>query len=127
MIENDATPPTGARCVVRLRDLTLDADIGVYEHERGRPQPLVLDVEVEIIPPKSDRLAETLDYDLIARFARTLAGSHILLVETYARRLAELCLDEPGVLRVEVAVRKPNALRNASAGACLTLTKCALP
>jgi dihydroneopterin aldolase len=100
---------TGAR--VFVRNLTVQAEIGLYAHEQARRQPLVLEVEVETAPGGGHGIADTIDYDLIVAHAQRLAaGGHIRLIETYARRLAEACLAHPRARRVRVRVEKPEAL-----------------
>ncbi|HLZ83294.1 MAG TPA: dihydroneopterin aldolase [Caulobacteraceae bacterium] len=96
---------------VFVRGLTVDAEIGVYAHERGRRQPLIVDVELDVAPGGWRTIGETVNYERIVGHARTLAdGGHILLVETFAWRLARACLAEPCALRVRVRVEKPHAL-----------------
>lgn len=105
------------RCFVSLAGLLLEASIGVYSHERSNLQSLIVNVEAEVDPPTEDRLEQTLDYTVIAGLARSLAQGHIALVETFARRLAEECLRQPGVRMVDVSLVKPAAIANASADA----------
>lgn len=112
-----------ARCVVKLDDLRISAYVGVYEHERGVLQPLIVDIEAEIVPPSDDRLDMTLDYDLVAEIARTLGRRHVVLIETFALSLAERCLALPSVLRVEVRVTKPNAICGARAATRASLSR----
>lgn len=103
--------------IVFVRQLRLGAHIGVHAHEHGRTQPLMVDIEVEVVDP-GDRLAETLDYTVLADKARTLAeGGHFQLAETFAARLAEACLEDPRAFGVKVTVEKPEALAPDAAGA----------
>ena len=50
----DATPdatPGASRIVITkvfVRGLTVEAQIGVYKHEKGRAQTLVVDVELDV-------------------------------------------------------------------------------
>ncbi len=89
----------------------MDAEIGVHAHERGRRQPLIVDVELDVAAGGWRSIAETVNYERIVRHARNLAdGGHILLVETFAWRLAGACLAEPSALRARVRVEKPHAL-----------------
>jgi dihydroneopterin aldolase len=108
-------PPTATprfvSAKVFVRGLTVDAEIGVHAHERGRRQPLIVDVELDVGPGGWRTIGETVNYERIVRHARSLADSgHILLVETFAWRLARACLAEPCALRVRVRVEKPHAL-----------------
>lgn len=104
---------------VRVRELRVEASIGVYDHERGRLQPLVVDVELDLGAAPVDRLSDTLDYDGVARIVRDLAaGPHIALVETFAERAALACLEDHRVLAVKVRVDKPGAIPGAAAAGC---------
>jgi dihydroneopterin aldolase len=101
---------------VFVRGVAVDAEIGVYRHERGRAQPLVVDVEVALDPQPVHALGETLNYETLAAAAREVAAAgHVDLVETYAQRLAAACLADPRVLRARVRVEKPQALAGAAA------------
>ncbi len=106
--------PSGTRCAsatVFVRGLTIEAEIGVYAHERGRRQPLVLDVDLDMTPPIWRSIHETVNYEIIVRHARALAdGGHIGLIESFAWRLARACLANPSVTRARVRVEKPSAL-----------------
>ncbi len=120
---------TPARRVERVRvfmnGLTVQAEIGLYARERGRRQPLVIDVEAEIEPRRIADPDETVNYEHFAAKARQLADSgHIDLVETFAERFADALLDHPRVMRVTVRVEKPEALgEHASVGVQLIVTK----
>ena len=108
--------PVTHRCVaarVFVRGLTIEAGIGLYAHERGRLQPLVIDAEMDVETPTAGwrQLGETVNYELVASHARAIAaGGHIGLVERFAWRLAQACLGEPRVLKVRIRVEKPQAL-----------------
>jgi len=96
---------------VFVTGLKVQAQIGVYRHEIGRVQPLVIDVELEVPTAGADRLAETLNYETIMVAARDIAGAgHIDLVETFAQRLAQACLADDRVTKARVRVEKPLAL-----------------
>lgn len=127
--EPTAPPPAPApqaRVVltkVFVTGLKIDAEIGIYKHEIGRAQPLVVDVELDIPTAGAERLADTLNYETILTTARTLAATgHIQLVETFAERLARLCLEDPRVTRARVRVEKPLALAPDAVGAGVEVT-----
>jgi 7,8-dihydroneopterin aldolase/epimerase/oxygenase len=102
---------------VFMRGLTVEAEIGLYAHERGRRQPLLVEIEAGLHPHAVEGLADTLNYELLAANARAVAAEgHIDLVETYVQALASRCLEHPQVRRVRVRVEKPEALQGAVAG-----------
>lgn len=113
--QNPQTPVAPALRVVGakvfVRGLKVEAEIGVYAHEYGRRQPLVIDVELDTVAASEDRLAETVNYEMIADVAKALAANgHWQLVETFAQRLGEAMFADARVSRARVRVEKPTAL-----------------
>jgi 7,8-dihydroneopterin aldolase/epimerase/oxygenase len=102
--------PTPAFTVF-VRGLSVEAEIGIYEHEHGRRQPLLADVELTLAPGRIEHFSETVNYETVVTEAQRIADSgHMNLVETFADRLARACLADPRVVRVRVRVEKPEAL-----------------
>jgi len=108
---------------VFVRGLEIDAEIGVYAHEKGRRQPLILDVELDIAATGWRSLSQTVNYETIVEHARAIAASgHISVVESFAERLARACLENPRVLKVRVRIEKPLALAPHAAAAGVEIT-----
>lgn len=104
---------------VFVRGLKVEAGIGVYDHEQGRLQTLVIDVTLELGPQPVERLGDTVNYETVAQAARAIvADGHVGLVESFAERLALACLEDGRILRVVVRVEKPGALDGAKAAGC---------
>ncbi len=113
---------TSAKVIVR--GLTVEAEIGVYDHEHGRRQPLVIEVELELIPGPFEHIADTINYETVAARARELAAAgHLKLVESFAEALARILMRDPGVLAARVRVDKPEALAPAVAGVEIRLVR----
>lgn len=110
---------------VFMRGLRLEAQIGLHPHERGRTQPLVVDVEAELPPVRVDGIAGALNYEVLRELAIALADrGHTELVETYVQDLAAAVLRNTAALRVRVRVEKPQALDGAAgAGVELVLAR----
>ena len=107
------------RLSVFVRGLEVEAGIGVYDHEQGRLQRLVIDVTLELEPKPIERLGDTINYETIAQAARDIvAEGHVGLVETFAERLARACLEDRRVLRAVVRIEKPGALQGVIAPGC---------
>lgn len=117
---------SGARLTaskVFVTGLKVQAQIGVYRHEIGRVQPLIVDVELDVPTDASDRLSETLNYETILEAAQQLASEgHIDLVETFAHRLAARCLTDPRVTQARIRIEKPLALAPHAVGAGVDIT-----
>ena len=105
---------------VFIRNLELLAHIGVHGHEKGKLQPVRLNVDlaVEDVAQLEDRLDTVVDYGEITRKIRAIVEKgHINLAETLAERIARTCFDDPRVKSARVRVEKLHALPGAeSAG-----------
>ena len=92
---------------IEVRGLRVVATHGVLDHERERPQPfeLDLDVAVDLGPAaSSDRLVDAVDYGaVVAAAAETVRASSFQLLEAVAEAVLSL---DPRVAEVVVAVRK---------------------
>ena len=107
--------PKVTRAAVFVRGLRVEAEIGIYDQEHGRTQPLVCDVEITLEAPQAalgfEHIADTINYESVVAHARAIAaGGHLKLVETFAERLALACLADPRALSVRVRIEKPEAL-----------------
>jgi dihydroneopterin aldolase len=118
-----ASPPKILVTKVFVRGLAIEAEIGVYPHERGRRQPLIVDVELDVAAAGWRALADTVNYETVVAAAQAIAAAgHIGLVESFAQRLAQACFAEPRVLRARVRVEKPQALAPHAAAAGVEIT-----
>ena len=95
---------------VFVHDLVLDAEIGVYSHEKGVTQRARFSVDIEVAPSDEaveDQISRVLDYDMIiATIKGILAEGHINLVETLADEIATRCLAHPRAASVRVKIEK---------------------
>src|SRR4029077_5914328 len=84
---------------VFVHDLVLDAEIGVYTHEKGVTQRPRFSVDIEVTPTDQaidDPIRRVLHYDTIIDTTKgILAEGHINLVETLADEIASRCLAHP--------------------------------
>ena len=105
-----ATAPDGLRDRISLREHVVQADIGAFQTERGRPQRLRFDIVVEVSPPDSplaDDVDRILSYDrLTEAVAAELATGRVNLLETLAEGVAERILAEPRAMRAFVRIEK---------------------
>lgn len=102
-----------------VEGLRVEAGIGVYDHEHGRLQTLLIDVTLDLGPTEIHGLADTVNYETVAAACRRIvAEGHVGLVETFAERLALDCLSDPRVRAVTVRIDKPGALEAAAGAGC---------
>ena len=112
---------------VLVRGLHLAVEIGIHTHEHGRAQPLIIDVELDVLPDLGltgfAHIHDTVNYEAVVSKAKAVAAAgHILLVEAFAQRLAQACLEDNRVLRARVRVDKPEALAPDAAAAGVDIT-----
>ncbi|MCB8879156.1 dihydroneopterin aldolase [Acidisoma cellulosilytica] len=98
-----------------IRDLVLDARIGVYASEKGRRQPVRINISFEMRDDGLDHpggvgpdvVGRVVDYDALAKRIRAFVNSaHVELVETMAEEIARLSLQDPRVVSARVSVEK---------------------
>jgi 7,8-dihydroneopterin aldolase/epimerase/oxygenase len=102
---------------VFVRDLELKALIGVYGHEKGKPQPICVNVDLTVdegTGAVADRLRNVVDYEKVVDAIRAIiARGHVNLVETLAEQVAEICLKDKRVLVARVRIEKLKAIAGA--------------
>jgi dihydroneopterin aldolase len=89
---------------ITLRGMSFHTLIGVLPHEREHPQPLEIDVTAWVKPG-----AGVVDYRRLYAKVRAATESKALYLEDLAASVAGRILEEAGVERTRVAVRKPHA------------------
>ncbi|HEY0420347.1 MAG TPA: dihydroneopterin aldolase [Acetobacteraceae bacterium] len=101
-----------------LRDMVLQASIGVLPHEHDARQRIRLNIDLAVqddgARPMSraaaigrDELSRVVDYGALAESVRGIvADGHVRLIETLAERIAEVCMADARVESVRVRVEK---------------------
>jgi dihydroneopterin aldolase len=103
---------------VFIRQLRLQAWIGLYRHEKVSPQTIEIDLEIALPTSgavfKTRKVADTVDYGVVVeRIRALLAKERFGLVENLAERVADLILNDFKSPRVKVSVAKLGVLREA--------------
>ena len=100
---------------VFIKDLRAHGIIGVNDWEREQAQDILINIVLFAdlhSAGRSDDLADSVDYNEVAKSVRKRAESaQRLTVEALAADLAQVCLAVAGVERVRVRVEKPGAVR----------------
>lgn len=109
---------------ISIRRLEINASVGVYDFEKNRQRPLVLDIEVGLSPDylvQNDQLKNTIDYDFLANAAHELAQSaHFNLVETFAQELSKKIIQSEKIATLNLKIEKPDAV-SGSLSSCVEL------
>ena len=100
---------------IHIRDLCARCIVGVNPEERVKPQDVVIQLTLHADcrrAGQSDDIHDTVDYKALKDHVLGMVeGSSFFLLERLAERIAEICLAHAGVVRAEVTVDKPGALR----------------
>ncbi|MBC6413802.1 MAG: dihydroneopterin aldolase [Chromatiales bacterium] len=100
-----------------LKELKLEATIGVFAWERQIRQVLYADLEMAAdigTAAQSDKLDDTLDYKSIAKYIQSfVARSEYQLIETLANDLANSLVEEFNIRWLRLDLNKTGAIRGA--------------
>ncbi len=104
---------------VFIRDLSMDAVIGVFGWERQVHQKITINLEMATDISKAaetDDLEYTLDYKAISQRIRTLVDENQpKLVETLIELIAATVMKEFNVPWLRITIAKPGAVRGSAA------------
>lgn len=104
---------------VVLRDVQVEARVGLHPWERHAERPTRLVVNVELFAPALPAAATgeaLIDYDHVHKLLKTWpARSHVPLLETLAEELVGACFELPRVAACRVSVLKPDIFNDAAA------------
>jgi len=97
-----------------IKDLKALGIIGVFPHERLKPQKILINVTIFTDTQRAaqtDDIVDCIDYDSLAKKIKSHAErAERFTVEALANDLATICLQVPGVERAVVRVEKPGAV-----------------
>ncbi len=98
-----------------LKQLHVDCIVGIYPHERGHTQAVLLDIELDYDfgpAAASDAIGDAVDYDGVASSVTELLQTRAFqLIETMAEETASMIFARVPVVRaVRLEIRKPAAV-----------------
>lgn len=112
-----------------LSNYVREIEIGAYAEEHGVTQRVRFDVALEVTRNTAhidDRAARVVSYDdLVGAIEALIAGPRMNLLETFAERLASMCLIDPRARRVHIRIEKLERLNGAGLGIEITRVRSA--
>lgn len=100
---------------ILIKDLMLRCVLGLSDEERREKQDVLINLVLWAdfkSAATSDDIRDAVDYRKLKKQIITLVEeSRYHLAEALADRIANLCLEHPGVQQIQVSVEKPTALR----------------
>ena len=98
-----------------VRDLEIEAIIGIFDWEREVKQLIKISFEIEVDIDKafkSDNIEDTFDYkNTSKKIIKFVEKSSFQLIETLAENVSKIILQDERVLNLSLSVSKPGALR----------------
>jgi dihydroneopterin aldolase len=97
--------------ILSLEGLRFTANLGILDHERASPQPILVDAQLNLgtqpLLPRDDDIGHVLDYRKVRRIIiDECTAEHVNLLETLIGKLAHRLMQLPGVLGVRVRIVK---------------------
>lgn len=101
--------------IIFIRELTVEAIIGIFDWERENTQPLIFDIEMETDisqSASSDSINDTVCYKTVADEVSALTkNSNAELIESLAEAICQMVLKQhKGVSAIKLTVHKPQAV-----------------
>lgn len=100
---------------VFIKNILARGIIGVNDWERNKPQNILINIDLytEIRDHSAnDSIDECVDYSKVTKKVIHHAESAMrFTVEALAEDIAQICFDDPKVLKITVRVEKPGAVR----------------
>ncbi|MDB5871869.1 MAG: dihydroneopterin aldolase-like protein [Ramlibacter sp.] len=97
--------------ILTLTGLRFDANLGILDHEKTSPQPIMVDAELNLgtqpLLPRDDDIGHVLDYRKVRKIIiDECTAEHVNLLESMIGKLAHRLMQLPGVLGVRVRIVK---------------------
>ena len=95
--------------LVLIKDLILNASVGIYPNEKIKKQKVRFNISItakDNIKTKND-ISELVSYeDIIKNVKDVVNKGHTPLIENLAHNIAEKCLINKKILRIEIMIEK---------------------
>ena len=119
--ETDLINPNSGYDLIFLNDFMIDANIGVYKHEKIKSQPLRINIIAKVKNPKKindDKLHSVVCYNQISKkIKKIIKSGHTILLEKLAEKIFQECFKNKRIQTMKIRLEKLDAIQDAeSAG-----------
>ena len=119
--ETDLINPNSGYDLIFLNDFMIDANIGVYKHEKIKSQPLRINIIAKVKNPKKindDKLHSVVCYNQISKkIKKIIKSGHTILLEKLAEKIIQECFKNKRIQTMKIRLEKLDAIQEAeSAG-----------
>jgi len=107
--------------LIFLNDFLIQANIGVYKHEKEITQPLRINIVAKVKNPKNindDNLQSVVCYNQISKkIKKIIKSGHTILLEKLAEKIFQECFKNKRIETMKIRLEKLDAIQDAeSAG-----------
>ena len=100
-----------------IQDLLIRCKVGILPHEISNPQDILINLECEYIAPApqpNTDVSQVLCYATLAKEIEIIANKeHIYFLENFVETIADHCLRDSRIQKVNISVMKKNAIDSA--------------
>ena len=119
--ETDLINPNSGYDLIFLNDFIINANIGVYKHEKIKSQPLRINIIAKVKNPKKindDKLYSVVCYNQISKkIKKIIKSGHTILLEKLAEKIFQECFKNKRIQTMKIRLEKLDAIQEAeSAG-----------
>ena len=119
--ETDLINPNSGYDLIFLNDFMIDANIGVYKHEKIKSQPLRINIIAKVKNPQKindDKLYSVVCYNQISKkIKKIIKSGHTILLEKLAEKIFQECFKNKRIQTMKIRLEKLDAIQEAeSAG-----------
>ncbi|MDG2416928.1 MAG: dihydroneopterin aldolase [Pelagibacterales bacterium] len=104
--------------LIFLNDFTLQANIGVYKHEKEKTQPIKINVIAKVRNPKKindNNLQSVVCYNQISKkIKKIIKSGHTILLEKLAEKIFQECFKNKRIETMKIRLEKPEAIEGAA-------------
>lgn len=107
--------------LIFLNDFILQANVGVYKHEKEKTQPIKINVIAKVRNPKrinDNNLQSVVCYNQISKkIKKIIKSGHTILLEKLAEKIFQECFKNKRIQTMKIRLEKLDAIQEAeSAG-----------
>ena len=119
--DTDLINPNSGYDLIFLNDFMIDANIGVYKHEKIKSQPLRINIIAKVKNPRKindDKLYSVVCYNQISKkIKKIIKSGHTILLEKLAEKIFQECFKNKRIQTMKIRLEKLDAIQEAeSAG-----------
>ena len=116
--ETDLINPNSGYDLIFLNDFMIDANIGVYKHEKIKSQPLRINIIAKVKNPKKindDKLYSVVCYNQISKkIKKIIKSGHTILLEKLAEKIFQECFKNKRIQTMKIRLEKLDAIQEAA-------------